>query len=674
MAEIEMRDMNREREEEEDEEGEEDTNLDDIDDDNDDLTDPLDTDDTGGQAGVSKADLITDNTYVETPVTTPMQAKRMGTFGLRRVFEEITGKPLRKMDNPKLFENTEIIIREKTGFARVEYKGKKVFYKRGREGIWRTYEPYTMSDNPITSEVEIGNKNYIESFAKNIEDEAGVVLENDISRDVRKNIDSNLKDVIEESFDSIPELSNEENEAMSESYLSDLKDKLTSLKTSEEEAKRGYREKFAEHQRVGRMGASDVVRNEKKKELDEAKKKLDKVEEKVKDMTSRVENQKELIKKLKLRIQAKEHEKIIKEWGNREEELKDSIEDDNTELAKALSDVSVAGKIYERDLNVLNGEKENEYHNAKVMYEQGIERGEDPQVLTQLLVREESIIKLKYERREEDLGKEVEEKNEIVKEITERIRKQTGILTRLNEAKTYVDKNGEGSSLRKEEDFTGGRGEGGVLGDVLDAVDKLKETIGREEMSKEDGDKIIETKIKSLKVVEDRYNKLASEAEGAKKHEYEAFAKIAKLEAERIRVEFDIKTEDEDTMNMIKEEVENNPRVRYEKFKDWLKKNGIALTGVLLSAGGIIAAIIASLRGTIRNVAHNTSKLGRALKDWAKKLWGTFGPIIKALGNILFAILSWLAKFMMWVGNNLWFVFVVIAVALAGWIERKVRK
>ena len=671
-----MKDMNEQREEEEDEAGEEDTNLDDIDDNNDDLLNPLSTEDNNEQGGVRRADLITDETYVEPHIATPHQSKLMGTIGMRRVFEEITEKPLRKMDNPKLFDNTEIII-EKSGksrFTRVEYKGKRIFYKRGEEGRWRAYEPYTMNDNPITSEVDIGNRKYIESMTKNIEEETGITLEDDTSREVRGNIDTKLKDVIEDSFSSIPELSDEVDEVESEKVLRGMKEDLVTLEKSKESALRTYREKFAEHQRAGRTGASDAVRNEKKEELNEAKKKLDTAEKKVKDMTEIVADQKQLLKRLKLRVQAKEYEKVIKEWGDREDEIEEGIKQDDADLARALSDVSAAGKVYDRDLTVLNERKENEYNNARIKYERGLEQGGDPQVLQQILIRDESIIKLKYEKKIEDAGRGVDEKNEIVKEITERLTKKRGTLDKLNNAKKFVDKNGESSSLRKEEDFTGGRGEGGVLGDVLDAVDKVKETIKRERMSKEDGDKIIDTKIKSLKVVEDRYNKLASEAEGAKKHEYEAFAKIAKLEAERIRVEFDMKTEDEDTMNMIKEEVENNPKVKYEKLKDWIKKNGIALTGVLLSVGGIVAAILSSFRRTIMNAAHNTLKPARWAKNLGKKLWGTFGPIIKALGNVLFAILSWLAKFMMWVGNNLWFVFVMIAVAVVGWIGRKIKQ
>ena len=68
---------------------------------------------------------------------------------------------------------------------------------------------------------------------------------------------------------------------------------------------------------------------------------------------------------------------------------------------------------------------------------------------------------------------------------------------------------------------------------------------------------------------------------------YETFEKITRKEADRMRLDFDIKTKEKETIQLIKEERDNEPLVKFEEFKNWVKENGFALSGIIIGIGGI---------------------------------------------------------------------------------------
>ena len=93
------------------------------------------------------------------------------------------------------------------------------------------------------------------------------------------------------------------------------------------------------------------------------------------------------------------------------------------------------------------------------------------------------------------------------------------------------------------------------------------ETIDREDPNERDKNKIIFGKLKGLKIQANHFQKFAENSRGYKKSEYEAYEKITKIQADRIRLIFDIKPEEEDTMEKLKIETKNNYEVKFEKFK-----------------------------------------------------------------------------------------------------------
>ena len=140
----------------------------------------------------------------------------------------------------------------------------------------------------------------------------------------------------------------------------------------------------------------------------------------------------------------------------------------------------------------------------------------------------------------------------------------------------------------------------------------------------------------------------------------EAFEKITRKEADRMRLEFDIKTKEKETIQLIKEETDNEPLVKFEKFKNWVKENGFALSGMIIGIGGIIAVVATAFRTTVQTVARGTYALGKGVAKVLSKL----GPLFNALGSILMAVLSFALQALMWISNILWILLVFLAMFL----------
>jgi hypothetical protein len=96
---------------------------------------------------------------------------------------------------------------------------------------------------------------------------------------------------------------------------------------------------------------------------------------------------------------------------------------------------------------------------------------------------------------------------------------------------------------------------------------------------------------------------------------------------------------------------------RFRKLVKWLGKEKVGLTGVAVSTGGLIAALLIHARGAIVGTAKATGKVAKALANLAKKA----SPILVPILNGIATALSWGAKGVAWLASNLW----VLAVAIA---------
>ena len=78
--------------------------------------------------------------------------------------------------------------------------------------------------------------------------------------------------------------------------------------------------------------------------------------------------------------------------------------------------------------------------------------------------------------------------------------------------------------------------------------DAMRETEDEDEKTR---DKIIDGKLRGLEIQANHFQKSAENSRGYKKREYEAFEKITKMQTDRIRLIFDIKPEEEDTVDIL---------------------------------------------------------------------------------------------------------------------------
>ena len=80
---------------------------------------------------------------------------------------------------------------------------------------------------------------------------------------------------------------------------------------------------------------------------------------------------------------------------------------------------------------------------------------------------------------------------------------------------------------------------------------------------------------------------------------------------------------------MLREETKNDYKVKFDKFKAWVKENGFALSRIMIGIGGIIAVVTTSLRTGVQAVARGTYGLGKGIVKILSKL----GPIIQCIGK-----------------------------------------
>ena len=90
---------------------------------------------------------------------------------------------------------------------------------------------------------------------------------------------------------------------------------------------------------------------------------------------------------------------------------------------------------------------------------------------------------------------------------------------------------------------------------------------------------------------------------------YEGMVKVCVLKADEIRLRRNERPESETVQSMIEEEAQQNDLTRFERFKQWAKKNIGGISVVAISVAGIITTIVMGARTAIKKGAQATSKL-----------------------------------------------------------------
>ena len=138
---------------------------------------------------------------------------------------------------------------------------------------------------------------------------------------------------------------------------------------------------------------------------------------------------------------------------------------------------------------------------------------------------------------------------------------------------------------------------------------------------------------------------------------YKSLERVAKLQADNIRLESNERPIHEETISIINEEAKESDLGRLERFKKWAKENLIGISAVAISVAGIITTIVVSARKAVKQAAKAVSSLAKALANVAKKL----GPLIAPILNLVAKMLTWGAKDIEFFAKGLW----LLAIALA---------
>ena len=181
-------------------------------------------------------------------------------------------------------------------------------------------------------------------------------------------------------------------------------------------------------------------------------------------------------------------------------------------------------------------------------------------------------------------------------------------------------------------------------------------------------------RIKALGIEMDHWKKESNKAKAEGKNNksllYDAMRKAAELKADKIRLKLNQKPVSEEVLSMIEEETDVNDLTRFEKCKKWARENVVGVSAIVISIAGIVTAAVMGVRTTIK-------KGGKALGKFAKgvsKVFKKLGPLFSALGTLLSKMILAGSQGLLWLSQNLWVLFLIIASIVYNEYRRKRRR
>ena len=181
-----------------------------------------------------------------------------------------------------------------------------------------------------------------------------------------------------------------------------------------------------------------------------------------------------------------------------------------------------------------------------------------------------------------------------------------------------------------------------------------------------------EEKIKALGIEMEHWKKESDKAKAEGKNNkallYDAIRKAAELKADKIRLKLNQKPVSEEVQSMIEEETDVNDLTRLERFKKWARENVVGVSAIAISIAGIAA---------VMGVRSVVKKGGKALGKFAKgvsKVFKKLGPLFSALGTLLSKMILAGSHGLLWLSQNLWVLFLIIASIVYNEYRRKRRR
>ena len=177
----------------------------------------------------------------------------------------------------------------------------------------------------------------------------------------------------------------------------------------------------------------------------------------------------------------------------------------------------------------------------------------------------------------------------------------------------------------------------------------------------QEGGVTVKHKLEFVKIEETKWRERAEEETNLKKKALcKSLVKLAKLKANYLRLSTNQRPESEEAQSIVEEETRNSDPIRFQRFKEWSKKNLAGLSVVAISVAGIITTIVMGARNAVKKGASATSKFAKSLAKIAEKTV----PVIGGLFNLAAKVLTLGAKGIGFLSNHLWILAVAITYAL----------
>ena len=149
---------------------------------------------------------------------------------------------------------------------------------------------------------------------------------------------------------------------------------------------------------------------------------------------------------------------------------------------------------------------------------------------------------------------------------------------------------------------------------------------------------------------------------------YKNFSEIAKLQADKMRLENNMRPESDEVTQILEQETDQSDLGRLERFKEWAKENLLGLSAIGIAVAGIITTIVMGAKNALRQGAKAVGNFAKGIANIGKN----FGALISSLLNLIGSILAFGAKGILFLSKNLWML--VVAITLFLYNEYRGRK
>ncbi|CAB4020653.1 Hypothetical predicted protein [Paramuricea clavata] len=178
-------------------------------------------------------------------------------------------------------------------------------------------------------------------------------------------------------------------------------------------------------------------------------------------------------------------------------------------------------------------------------------------------------------------------------------------------------------------------------------------------------------RIKFLKIESKRLEKeLKTDTDPERRQVIQEGKDLADRSIDNAKLEMGQQPETEEGKHRYREIVRENIRTKFERFRKWAKENLGAIAAIAISIAEIITTVVVAGKKTIVGASKGLGAVGKALAGLAKSAL----PILVPILNLLSTILSWGAKGLAFLAQNLWFVAILIARAIYKYLQMKRKK